>query len=87
MRGNYLGLFGYLLMVIGLGMGGWAIVAAASDRVSGGMIKAIIAIILFALGSAILVGMSRRRKHDPLEPMMTDEGIELYGHDWQDDKK
>ncbi len=87
MRSNSLGVFGYLLLVLGLASGGWAIVAAASDRVSGGVIAGILAVILLVAAGVILVGMSRRLQHDPLEPMMTEEGIELYEHDWQEDDK
>ena len=87
MRGNNLGVFGYLLLVLGLASGGWAIVAAASDRVSGGVIAGILAIILLAAAGVILIGMSRRQHHDPLEPMMTDDGVTLYERQWQEDDK
>lgn len=84
MRSNYPGVLGYLFLILGLALGGMAIVAVASDRVVLGVIAAGIAIALLILSGVTLVWISKRQHHDPLEPVMTKEGIERYEHRRED---
>ncbi|WP_024796318.1 hypothetical protein [Tomitella biformata] len=80
MRSNYAGVVGYVFLVLGFALGGMAIVGIASTSYMWGIIAAIIAVVCFALAGVILVGISKREHHDPLEPVMTDEGISRYEH-------
>lgn len=80
MRSNYAGVIGYIFFVAGLALGGMAIVGVASTDYMWGFIAAAIAVVSLIIGMGILVGISRREHHDPLEPVMTREGILRYEH-------
>lgn len=80
MRSNYAGVLGYLFLVVGFALGGMAIVGLASTSYQWGVIATVIAVVSFALAGLILVGISRREHHDPLEPVMTKEGVSRYEH-------
>lgn len=80
MRSNYAGVLGYVFLIAGLALGGMAIVGVASGSYTWGVIAAIIAIVSLIAAGVILVGISRREHHDPLEPVITPEGVERYEH-------
>ena len=40
----------------------------------------VVGLALFFLAGLILVGIARREHHDPIEPVMTHEGVERYEH-------
>ena len=56
MRDNYAGVLGYIFLVLGLALGGMAIVGIASSNYRWGVISAVIAIICLAASGLILVG-------------------------------
>lgn len=80
MRSNYAGVLGYIFFVAGLALGGMAIVGIASTDYMWGIIAAAIAIPSLIVAMVILVGISKREHHDPLEPVMTKEGVRRYEH-------
>ena len=78
MRNNYAGVLGYLFLLLGLGLGGLTIVSGATDACLGTVVLAGIAVVLLMLAGLTLVLIAKREQQDPLEPIMTEEGIELY---------
>ncbi len=78
MRNNYPGVVGFVLVILGLTFGGLAIVRIASEEFLWGVIWAVVAVVLLALGGVTLVTISKREQQDPLEPIMTEEGVDLY---------
>lgn len=80
MRSNYPGVLGYVILVLGLAVGGLALVALGSGRPVLGVVVGAAAVCLLLVAGMILVGMSRKQHHDPLEPVMTEAGKERYEH-------
>lgn len=78
MRDNFGGLMGYAVLVLGFTIGGLAIVSGGSGHWGWTAISAPVAIVLLVVASVTLVSISKREHHDPLEPMMTRDGVRRY---------
>lgn len=78
MRNNYAGVLGYLFLILGLGLGGLTIVSGATDACFGTVILAAVAVLLLIAAGVTLVVIAKREQQDPLEPIPTEAGAELY---------